>query len=118
MQSMLITAPIPTDKLTTWQRFITDLLESRRAGYEEAIAAGTLSRLRVWHQKGPGGSQMAVVLFEGTAPEQFLGRISSGADDFSAWFRDQLADCHGLDLSQPPPPPPENVIDVQIAVAQ
>ena len=112
MKSLVITAPILPGKLDTWNRFISAMLKDRRQEYDTAIVEGGLTRLRVWHQHGPDESDLAVVLYEGPAPEKFLHRIATSDDDFSIGFREGLAQCHGMDLSVPPPPPPRQVIDV------
>ena len=117
MNSLLITAPILAGKLETWKRFAATMLKDRRREYETAILEGGVSRLRVWHQHGPSGADLAVVLYEGPAPEKFLQRIATSNDDFSTWFREGLVQCHGMDLSLPPPPAPELVIDVTPARA-
>jgi hypothetical protein len=112
MKSLVINAPILPGKLDTWNRFIATMLKDRRQAYEAAILEGGVKRLRVWHQHGPDGVDVAVVLYEGPAPEKFLQRIATSNDDFSIWFREGLTQCHGMDLSLPPPPAPVQVIDV------
>ena len=112
MKSLIITAPILPGKLDTWKRFASVMLKERRDDYERAIVEGGVTRLRVWHQHGADGADLAIVLYEGPAPEKFLHRIGTADDDFSTWFREGLAQCHGMDLSQPPPPPAAQVIDV------
>jgi hypothetical protein len=111
MTSLLITVPI--ERLDAWRNCISELLGARRKEYHEAIRRGGLTRLRVWHQKGPGGSDAAVVLYEGPAPERFLERTATSDDPFSTWFRAQLALAHGIDFTAPLPPPPELAIDEQ-----
>lgn len=113
MKSLVITAPILPGKLDTWNRFVSTMLKERRQEYETAIVEGGLKRLRVWHQQAPGATDMAVVLYEGPAPEKFLQRIATSDDDFSIWFREGLAQCHGMDFSMPPPAP-KQVIDVAV----
>ena len=117
MNSLLITAPILAGKLDTWNRFASAMLKDRRQDYETAIVEGGVTRLRVWHQHGPDGADLAVILYEGPAPENFLHRVATSSDDFSIWFREGLVQCHGLDLSVPPPPAPRQVIDVSSASA-
>lgn len=114
MKSLLITAPILPGKLESWRRCVSELLGARRNDYREAIRQGGLTRLRVWHQRGPDASDLAVVLYEGDAPERFLQRVATGTDAFSSWFREQLALAHGLDLTGPMPPAPELAIDEQL----
>lgn len=117
MTSLLITAPILPGKLEVWRRCVREVLGARRDDYHTAIREGGVTRLRVWHQRGPDGSDLAVVLYEGPAPEKFLARVGTSNDPFSTWFRDQLVEAHGLDLSGPPPPPPELAIDESLAPA-
>jgi len=117
MKSLLITAPILPGKLEVWRRCVGEVLGARRADYQTAIREGGLTRLRVWHQHGPDGSDLAVVLYEGPAPEKFLERIATSKDAFSAWFRDNLVEAHGIDFSAPLPPPPRLAIDEGLAPA-
>jgi hypothetical protein len=117
MKSLLITAPILPGKFEVWRNCVKEVLGARRADYQTAIREGGVTRLRVWHQHGPDGSDLAVVLYEGPAPEKFLGRIATSNDPFSTWFRTQLVESHGLDLSAPLPPPPELAIDESVASA-
>jgi hypothetical protein len=117
MSSLVITAPILAGKLDTWNRFVSATVKDRRREYETAILEGGLDRIRVWHQHGADGADLAIVLYEGPAPEKFLHRIATSNDDFSIWFREGLAQCHGMDLSAPPPPAPKQVIDVAPARA-
>jgi len=112
MNSLIITAPILAGKLDTWNRLVSMTLKERRREYEAAILEGGVKRLRVWHQHGTDGSDLAIVLYEGPAPEKFLQRIATSNDDFSIWFREGLAQCHGMDFSTPPPPAPRLAIDV------
>ena len=114
MKSLLITAPILPGKLEAWRNCVSELVGARRAEYHEAIRQGGLTRLRVWHHKGADGGDLAVVLYEGHAPERFLQRVATSNDSFSTWFREQLADAHGMDFSAPPPPPPQLVIDEEL----
>ena len=80
MNSLVITAPIVAGKLDTWNRFVSTMLKERRQEYETAIIEGGVNRLRVWHQHGPDGSDIAVVLYakvrarEVPAPHRDLDR--------------------------------------------
>jgi hypothetical protein len=118
MNSLIVAVPILAGKLDTWNRMVAMTLKERRREYEDAVVEGGVSRLRVWHQPGPDGSDLAIVLFEGPAPEKFLQRIATSTDDFSIWFREGLAQCHGMDLSVPPPPAPRQAIDLSPAATR
>lgn len=111
MPSMLITAPILPGRLDTWRHCCEAIVGEHKEAYHHAIREGGLTRLRVWHHHAPDGTDHAVVLYEGPAPEKFLGRVATESDPFTTWFRAQLADVHGMDFSAPPPPPPKLMID-------
>ena len=74
MNSLLITAPILAGKLDTWNRFISTLLKDRRQDYETAIVEGGVKRLRVWHQRGPEGTdhQNCVMNFQASGAFQLM----------------------------------------------
>jgi len=111
MNSLVLTAPILPGKLAFWRRMVDALNGERIETYRETIRQTGLSRLRVWHQHAPDGSDLAVVLYEGATPERFLHHIATSDAEFAVWFRQGLTEAHGLDLSQPPPPAPVLVID-------
>ena len=78
MKSLLITVPILPGKVDLWRRLVSASVGERREAYRRAIREGGLTRLRVWHEHGPDGSDVAVVLYEGATPERFLERIATG----------------------------------------
>jgi hypothetical protein len=63
-------------------------------------------------QETPTGSFM-LVWFEGD-PEKAFGDLATNDSEFMKWFRDQVLDLTGTDLSAPPDGPlPETLVDWQ-----
>lgn len=55
---------------------------------------------------------LVVVTLEGDKPAEAFASFTASDDEFTTWFKAQVQDVHGVDLSQPPPGPlPELVID-------
>lgn len=78
---------------------------------------GGVTHLRVWHQHAADGSDQAIVLYEGPAPELFLQNVATSEEPFWTWLREELVAAHGMDFSAPPPPPPALSIDEQLDLA-
>jgi heme-degrading monooxygenase HmoA len=76
-----------------------------------------VTHLRVWHQHAADGSDLAIVLYEGPAPELFLQNVATSRDAFWKWLREELTAAHGIDFSTPPPPPPQLAINEQLRLA-
>jgi hypothetical protein len=82
----------------------------RREEYEAAAREAGISRQIVWHHQTPDGT-VAVVYIEADDPIAALGKFGSSDEPFNRWFREQMKDVHGIDISQPGPPA-EKVFDV------
>jgi hypothetical protein len=88
---------------------LAEMSESRRDEYEAAARKAGIKRQVVWHQQSPDGT-VAVVFIEADDPERALGEFGSSEDPFNSWFRDQMKEVHGIDISEPAPPA-EKVFD-------
>src|SRR3954451_17240724 len=89
-------------------------MESCRSGERQAAHGASreragISRESVWIQSTPGGD-MAVVVLEGEDMGAAMGALATSEEPFDAWFREVLADVHGIDLAECFPPP-DQVMD-------
>ena len=84
---------------------------TRRDEYEAAMREAGITRHVVWHQETPDGT-MAVVYMEAD-DEAGVAQFGSSDAPFNRWFRDQMKEVHGIDISEPAPPP-KKVHDVQL----
>jgi hypothetical protein len=102
--------PIPPGKKEQWQKFSSELQGARRADFVESRRKAGV-RERTFHQQTPMGD-FVIVTLEGDEPETAFERLSRDGSPFMQWFKAQVREIHGLDMSQPPPgPPPTMVID-------
>lgn len=76
---------------------------ARREEYVAAMKDAGLTRHAIFHQETPNGT-MAIVLVESDDPTTALNRFGGSDAPFNSWFRDQMREVHGVDLSEPAPP--------------
>ena len=102
-------APILPGKLEVWEQFNTQLDGERHKEFEASRGRHGITREQVWHQQTPMGD-FAVVYVQGPGAESMMPSIGSSTDPFDVWFREQVKDIHGIDMTQPPPGPPPALI--------
>ena len=101
MASLAFTAPVLPGKLDEWKEFHSQLDGLRRWDFEDQQRRLGLVRHRVWLQETSVGP-VALVLQEGEEPERARAILASSTHPFDVWFREQIMELHGIDLSQPP----------------
>jgi hypothetical protein len=79
-----------------------EMAGSRREEYEAALRQAGITRQTVWHQETPDGT-VAVVLVEGDDPEAGIAQFGSSDEPLNAWFREQMKEVHGVDISEAQP---------------
>ena len=110
MAIFAIAIPIPTNKMPQWQTFIGQLTGAKKADFA-ANRKKLGVRERTFHQHTPQGD-FVVVTLEGNDPAGAFAKFGQGTDPFTQWFKAQVKDIHGIDLSAPPPGPlPKLVVD-------
>ena len=110
MAMLAMAFPIPAGKTEQWKKFIDELTGARKA--EFAASRRSLGvRERTFLQHTPQGDLVLVTL-EGDHPETAFAEFGKRTDPFTMWFKQQVSEIHGMDLSAPPPGPmPQQVID-------
>lgn len=81
------------------QRTFDEMLGARREEYEAALRDAGLTRQTVWHQETPDGT-VAVVYVEGDDAQAGVARFAASDAPLNRWFRDQMKEVHGVDISQ------------------
>jgi len=110
MAVFAIAVPVLPGKSDQLRTFIGHLNEARKSDYL-ASRKRLGVRERSFIQHTPDG-EIVVVTLEGDDPAGAFARFAEGKDSFTQWFKEQVLDIHGVDLSQPPPGPlPKLVID-------
>ena len=111
MASVAFAAPILPGKLEAWKQFNNELNGLRRKEFEDQQKRVGITRQRVWLQHTPDGD-MALIIQEGEEPQKAMEVLGASENEFDIWFKAQVKDIHGLDLSQPLPGPlPDLYID-------
>jgi hypothetical protein len=110
MAMLAMAIPIPAGKTEQWKKFLSELNGVRKADF--AASRRSLGvRERTFLQHTPQGD-LAIVTLEGDHPEAAFAGFAKGTDPFTVWFKQQVMEIHGVDLSAPPPGPmPQQVID-------
>ena len=91
---------------------LDEMLGARRDDYEAALREAGITRHAIWHQETPNGT-VAVVYVEGDDPADAIAQFGASDQPLNAWFRDQMQEVHGIDISQGAPRA-TNVHDIQL----
>ena len=92
------------------RRMREEMAGPRRAEYVAALKEAGVERQAVWHQQSPSGP-WAIVYVVGSDPDAHQRFVNSDAD-ISRWFREQMMEIHGRDVTEPPLPV-DLVVDVK-----
>jgi hypothetical protein len=107
MTSISFAAPILPGKLEAWRRFQQESLGSRLSEHQASRQRLGITKELAWLQQTPQGD-MTIVYFETSRPEQVFQALASSDAPYDVWFRQQVLNIHGLDLTRPQEgPPPE-----------
>ncbi len=102
--------PIAPGQTEHWKKFINTLKTEKLAEFKASRAALGVQE-RTFLQHTPMGD-FVVVTLEGENPEKAFTEFGKGNDAFTTWFKKEVSEIHGVDLSAPPPGPlPELLID-------
>jgi hypothetical protein len=102
MAEFAFSIPVLPGKEDLDRRTMDELAGERRDEYEEALRQAGITRQVVWHQQTPDGT-VAVVYVEADDPEAALSQFGSSDEPLNTYFRDQMKEVHGIDISQMTP---------------
>jgi hypothetical protein len=111
MAEFAFAIPVLPGKEELDRKTLGEMRGARRDEYEAAARRAGITRQIVWHQQSPEGT-IAVVYVEADNPAAALGEFGSSDEPFNSWFRDQMKEVHGVDISEPGPPA-EKVFDAK-----
>jgi hypothetical protein len=83
------------------KRFADELMGARKAEYLASRGQIGAKVERVWHQQMPDGGTISIVYLEADDLGMSFGTLATSQDPFDVWWRQQILEVHGLDLSQP-----------------
>jgi hypothetical protein len=107
--SLTFVTPILPEKGEAWRRFYQELSGSRRTEYERSRRRLGITRECVWVSQTPQ-REIAIVSIETEDPEQVISQVATSDLPFDRWFRQQMKELHGLDVTQPKAAPPKELI--------
>ncbi len=99
MPAFAFSIPVVRGKEELDRTTFDEMLDARRAEYEAALRRAGVTRHAIWHQETPDGT-VAVVYVEGDDPEAGLAQFGSSDEPLNTWFREQMKEVHGVDISQ------------------
>jgi hypothetical protein len=110
MALLALAIPIPANKIDQWKRFTKELMTTRKAEFTASRKKLGVQE-RTFLQHTPHGD-LIIVTLEGANPQKAFAEFGAGNDAFTTWFKQQVQEIHGMDLSGPPPGPmPELIVD-------
>ena len=111
MPAIAFAIPVVPGKEELDRQTLDEMAGARREEYEAALRDAGVTRQTVWHQETPNGT-IAVVYMEAD-DEAGAAKFASSDAPLNRWFREQMKEVHGIDISQSGPPP-KKVHDVQL----
>jgi hypothetical protein len=99
LRGFAFSIPVVPGKEEVDRGTLDEMAGPRREQYEAALRQAGLTRQAIWHQETPDGT-VAVVYVEGEDPEAGVAQFGSSDEPFNAWFREQMKEVHGVDISQ------------------
>jgi hypothetical protein len=100
--------PIEAGKEDDARAFAAEAMGARRAGFDEHHARAGNTRETWALAETPMGS-FILVWFEGDVEKAF-GDLATNDSEFVTWFRGQVLDITGVDLTAPPDAPPPAIL--------
>ena len=109
MESFAFVAPILPGKEDACMRFAQEMAGPRRSEFEASRRRLGLTTQRLYLQHTPQGA-LLIVYVEEDHLEQTSEGLATSQDPFDVWYRQQVQDIHGLDLTQQRSGPPSEQI--------
>lgn len=106
MDSVILAVPLLPDKAEAWRRFCQEMMGRRRQQYERSRRRLEIAREAAWLVPVTG-ADMAIIVIAAPDLEAALNKIATSQRPFDRWFRRQIFEIHGVDLSDSLLPPRE-----------
>lgn len=103
--------PILPGKTAAARAFAKETMGPHRQGYDEAQKRGGITRESWSIQETPDGNALVLVWFESPDPEKSFAELAQDPSDFAVWFRGQVKEITGVDLTEPAEGGPELILE-------
>ena len=97
--TITLITPILPGKAEAWRRFVQELMEVRRAEYEESRRRLGITSEQAWIAETLHVA-VAIITIDARQPEQLITQLATSDLPFDRWFREQLLTLQGLDLTK------------------
>jgi hypothetical protein len=103
--------PVLPGKIEQARAFATEVMGPRRREFEESQARFGATR-ETWTLQSMPDGDIVLVWFEAPDIEKGFATLGESTEPFDVWFREQVQEINGVDLSVPPAQaPPEVLVD-------
>jgi len=103
--------PVSPGKMDALRAIAKETMGPQRSGYDESQKRGGITRETWSLQENPDGSAVAIVWFESPDPEQSFAELAQDSSDFAVWFRGQVKEISGVDLTEQQEGGPELILE-------
>jgi hypothetical protein len=104
--------PILPGKTEAWKQFTQEMSGPRKSEHAASRKRHGIKQETAFLQQTPMGDMAIIVTDADKDVGQLFQALAMSNEPFDVWFREQLKELHGLDVTQPPPgPPPEKHFD-------
>jgi hypothetical protein len=110
MSSISFVIPVLPGKEQADREWMAAMEGARRDEYLSAWKNAGVTRHAVWQQQTAGGT-VDVVYLEADDISAAMQSITTSDEPFQRWFREQVLDVHGVDLTSGAPPQAEQIHD-------
>ena len=100
-------APVVPGKTEKLRAMVKEAQGPRRTEHTESRERLNLTHERVFHQPTPQG-ELCVIFVEGPGADKLTEGLSKSDQPYDKWFREELAQIHGIDFSQGPAAAPKS----------
>ena len=99
VSTITLITPILPGKAEAWRRFVQELMEARRAEYEESRRRLGITGEQAWIAETLHMA-VAIITIDTHQPEQLISQLATSDLSFDRWLREQLLTLQGLDLTK------------------
>jgi len=101
--------PIAPEKVAAVRAFVAELLGPRRAEFEASWREKGITRERSWLQEAPAGA-LVLVFMEADDLGRAFREIATSECPFDRWYRQQVREIYGVDLTEGASRPPNELL--------
>lgn len=118
MPTSLISIPLKPGQTDAARAFAQECVGSRFADFDASERRINIL-VENWYLQRMGGAEFFTIYVEGPDINASMGAFAASQDPFDSWFKAQVRELTGIDISAGPPPPDaiaETLAEYKVAV--